>query len=519
MRFLSFLLSALLILPGGTLRAQSTGSKQSSPPVIGSDLPNIGTPADSVWTQDEEYQVGRMVMKGLRDAGQLFEDPEINDYLQSVGGRLVSHAQNHGQRFTIFAVKGSQINAFALPGGFIGVNAGLLLATENESELAGVLAHEISHVTQRHIARGVKAQSRSALVSAAALLAAILVGAAGGNGDAMMGAIAVAQGAAQQQQLNFTRANEYEADRIGIGVLAAAGFNPQSMPDFFETLGRHYGTRPGYIPELLQTHPLTANRIAEARNRAREFEPREVNDSTSYLLARERLRVLTAPEEMDPSSYYEKLISTDAHLNDGRRYGRAVALMNSNKAEEAIPILENLAAADPAITQYRSALGEAQMLAGRVDESLSTFDQAMRLFPRNVPLTMRYAGALMRADQARLAHQILLDLFNAVAPTPEQARFIALCANAAGDIGDAHSYMAEYHVMSGELVLAINQLQLALAVPSLTDVQKARFQARMEQLQEFVPKGGSRLARRDGPQRDDENENRRRPHQGRMSAF
>jgi predicted Zn-dependent protease len=517
MRTPTLLLSALLTLPASTPYAQST-TGQPGPSGVGSDLPSIGTPADSVWTQDEEYQVGRMVMKGLRDAGQLLEDPEINGYLQDVGAQLASHTQNGGQRFTFFAVKGQQINAFALPGGFIGVNAGLLLATRNESELAGVLAHEIAHVTQRHIARGVKAQSRSALVSAAALLAAILVGAAGGDGDAMMGAIAMAQGAALQQQLNFTRANEYEADRIGIGTLAAAGFEPQAMPDFFETLGRQYGSRPGYIPELLQTHPLTANRIAEARNRAREFGPRDTGDSTGYVLARERLRVLTAPGEMDPATYYERLISTQEQLGDGHHYGRALALMSSNRPEEAIPILEKLSSADPAIIQYRSALGEALMLAGRVEDSLNTFEQAMRLFPRNVPLTMRYARGLMRADQARLAHQVLLDLFNAVAPTPEQARFIALCANAAGDVADAYSYMAEYHVMSGELLLAINQLELALGVPNLSEVQKARFKARMEQLQEYAPKGESRLARRGGS-RDDDDNSRRQPRQGRMPAF
>lgn len=517
MRALTFLLSALLVLPTGGAYAQQAPNRPSSSGA--SDLPNIGTPADTVWTQDEEYQVGRMVVKGLRDAGQLLEDPEINEYLQSIGSRLVSHAQDDGLKFTFFAVKNPEINAFALPGGFIGVNSGLLLATKNESELAGVLAHEISHVTQRHIARGIKAQGRSALVSAAALLAAILVGAAGGGGDAMMGAIAMAQGASAQQQLNFTRANENEADRVGIGVLAAAGFDPQAMPDFFETLGRRYGSRPGYIPELLQSHPLTSNRIAEARGRAREYSARKVQDTVSYELSRERLRVLVAPEEADPSAYYEKVISTDDEKeDDGHRYGRALSLIASNKPADAVPILQKLAAANPAIIQYRSALGEALMRAHRADESLDTFNQAMQLFPRNVPLTMHYAEALMRVDQASLAHDILLDLFNAVPPTPEQARFIAVCANAAGDVADAYSYMAEYHVMSGELMLAIGQLELALAVPNLTSVQRARFQARMDELKEYMPKGENRVAR--GSKDGDENGGNRRPRrQVRMSTF
>ncbi len=509
MRFLAFLLSALLVLSQSAAYGQSSARTS-----VGNDLPNIGTPADSVWTQDEEYQVGRMVMRGLRDAGQLLEDPEINEYLQTVGTRLASQTQAEGQRFTFFAVKNPDINAFALPGGFVGVNSGLILATANENELAGVMAHEIAHVTQRHMARGIKAQSRSALVSAAALLAAILVGAAGGGGDAVMGAIAMAQAGSAQQQLNFTRANEYEADRIGLGTLAAAGFDPNGMPNFFETLNRHYGGTPGQVPEFIQSHPLTTNRIAEARNRAREYGKKDVPDTLSYQLAHQRLRVLTIPEGVDAASYYDKLVSADRNkTDDSHDYGRALSYMASGAAEKAVPILRKLAKDNPTVITYRSGLGEALMQAGHTTDSLDVFAQALQLFPRNVPLTMRYGEVLLRADQARMAHQILLDLFNAVPPTPEQARFIALCANTAGDVGDAYSYMAEYYLMSGELMLAINQLQLALAAPNLTDVQKARFQARLDQLKEYMPKGGeNRVARRgDGDERGGERNPRRQP--------
>ncbi len=161
-------------------------------------------------------------------------------------------------RFTFFAVKDSGINAFALPGGFIGVNAGLVTATRNESELAGVLAHEIAHVTQRHIARSVQNAGRANLASAAAILAAILIGATTGlPSDAVMGTVTAAQGLAVQQQINFTRANETEADRVGIGILAAAGFDPAAMPDFFWTMQQRSGSVGRNIPELLRTHPVT----------------------------------------------------------------------------------------------------------------------------------------------------------------------------------------------------------------------------------------------------------------------
>ncbi|HSD74321.1 MAG TPA: M48 family metalloprotease, partial [Steroidobacteraceae bacterium] len=252
------------------------------------DLPDIGTPANTTLTPDDEYQIGAMIVRGLRDAGQILEDPELTEYVQTLGSRLVSHAQGGQQRFQFFLVKDSSINAFALPGGFIGVNAGLVLATANESELAGVLAHEIAHVTQRHIARSIQAQSRASLVSTAAMLAAILIGATTGAGaEVIQGATAVAQGAAAQQRLNFTRANEYEADRVGIGTLAAAGFNPNAMPAFFETMGRRAGLAGSRVPEMLQSHPVTSSRIAESRSRAAQYHLPPATDSRSYRLSRE----------------------------------------------------------------------------------------------------------------------------------------------------------------------------------------------------------------------------------------
>src|SRR5688500_2697653 len=156
---------------------------------------------------EEEYQIGRMIVRGLRDQDQILEDPEVSEYIRSIGGRLSSQANDGSQRFNFFVIRDNGINAFALPGGFIGVNSGLLLDTKNESELAGVIAHEVAHVTQRHIARSIAAQSKSSLVSTAAMLAAILIGVAGG-GDAAMAGMAAAQSLAIQQQISFTRANE-----------------------------------------------------------------------------------------------------------------------------------------------------------------------------------------------------------------------------------------------------------------------------------------------------------------------
>jgi len=452
------------------------------------NLPDIGSPAEAIISLDDEYRIGLMIMRGLRDADQILDDPEVAQYIDTIGHRLSSGAQEGNRRFTFFVVKDNTINAFALPGGFIGVNSGLLMETANESELAGVLAHEISHVTQRHIARSLAEQSRSSIVSTAAMLAAILVGAAAGAGDAAIAGIAAAQTLSLQQQMTFSRAAENEADRVGMGVLAAAGFDPGGMPGFFGTMARRAGANEAQIPAIVRSHPITTERIAESRARAAQYPPHAVTDSVGYALIRERLRVLLTPAGDNPLDFYQASNKKNLNASAARRYGYAIALTASGKPAEAIPVLQQLRDSDETVVLYHTALAQAQSLAGETDAAVTTFEQASRLFPRNVPVTVRYAEALMRANQPKQAHNILLDLFNVVAPTPEQARQIALAANAAGDVADAYYYMAEYHIMGGDLMLAMNQLQMALAAPNLTAVQRARFRARLDEIRAVMPR-------------------------------
>ncbi len=457
---------------------------------IQEQLPEMGTAAQAALSLEDEYSIGRMVMRNLRASGMVLEDPEITEYMQSLGLRLSSlaHDGKNDRTFSFFMVPSRDINAFALPGGFIGVNTGLMLETGNESELAAVLAHEVSHVTQRHIARSVEAQSRASLVSAAAMLAAILIGAAGGSSDATMGAIAAAQGMAAQAQINFTRENEAEADRVGIGILAAAGFDPNAMPAFFETMFRRTQLAPDQVPAMLRTHPVTSDRVAESKDRALQYPPVAARDSMSYALIKERARVLTTPPGSNALDYYVDVRLDDPDASIGQLYGRGLAELQAGHAAQAVRIFEHLRSAYPEVLAFHTALGQAQESAGNTRAALDTLEHARELAPRNVPVTVRYGQALMQAGRAKKAHEVLLDLFNNVTPTPEQIRLTALAANAAGDVADAYSYMAEYHLMYGDLPLAANQLELALSVPSITDVQRARFVARLKEVREAMPK-------------------------------
>jgi predicted Zn-dependent protease len=486
MRRLSLTLAAAVLAAVTVASADEPLSTQPNlnAPAAGSDLPDMGSPAAAVLSQSDEYRLGAMVAKELRDQNALLEDPEISEYVNGVGLRLASQSTDGGRGFQYFVIKDRTINAFAVPGGFVFINAGLLLASSTESELAGVMAHETAHVTQHHIARMIRDQSKQSLTTAAALLGAILLGALGG-GQALEGGIVAAQGLSVQHQINFTRDNEWEADRVGIGFLAGAGFDPYGMGQMFETMSRHEGLAATYIPAMLIDHPVTTDRIAEQRARAGQFPPRKGKDSLSYALIRERVRVLTATGDVDLAGQYaRKLAHGEPEL--GSRYGQALALMAGNRAEEAVKVLTPLVQQHEGLTLLHATLGQAEARAGHVEEAFATFKRAEELFPRNVPVTVRYAETLMAAGRPAEAHNMLLDLFNNVPPTPDQIRLTALAASAAGDAGDAYFYMGEYQIAGGDLNLAAQQLTLALASPHISQIQRQRYQARLDEVREYL---------------------------------
>jgi len=448
-------------------------------------LPDFGSPADVALSKSREQQLGRGVMLQLRNANAVVDDPQLTEYIGSLGSQLASAANNGDFRFNFFFVRDNQINAFALPGGYIGVNAGLLLATENENELAGVLAHEVSHVTQRHLARAMYDNQRTSIMSMATMLAAILLGAAADvGGDAMAGVVTASQGMAVQRQINFTRANEHEADRVGMEVLSSAGFDPNGMATFFEKLSKRYGGQQQYVPAILQTHPVTTERIGEARARARQLPPATHVDSVGYGLAKARLQVLSAPTAEAAFALFKDKADNGS---PAERYGLALASIRMSLNDNAERLFHALSVENPTIIAYRIGEAEALMASGSTESALKFYKDAVRLFPRNVPLTISNAEALISAGQPSAAHELLLDLLNNVEPTPEQLRLIARAANAEGDVGNAYFYMSYYYASVGNLPLAISQVRLALETPNVETVDRSRFRARLTQLIDYLP--------------------------------
>jgi predicted Zn-dependent protease len=447
-------------------------------------LPDMGSPADAILSKTDEAQIGRAIMHSIRASGQLVEDPLITEYVNEIGHRVAAFANDGDYKFTFFVVNDPSINAFALPGGFIGVHTGLIEATRSEDELAGVLAHEIAHVTQRHIARAVHANSRQSLMSTAIMLGAILAGAAGAGSDVVQGGIAVAQGSQAQAQINFTRSNEHEADRIGIEALADAGFDPQGMASFFEVISRQTGSGEFKVPEFLRTHPVSSARIAESRSRARDYPAVRGNDSKNYGVARARLLVARQKTAEDAVEYFER--QNYEFMTVAQRYGLAVAYTRDGEHVKANRIFEELVNREPEVIPYHIGLAESQLALEQIDVARRTFEKARELFPRNTPLIVSYAQALLQLGDATYAHEILLDLLNNTPPTPEQVRLIARAADEAGDAAEANYYMAEYRFMIGDLVGGVAFLQRALNVPDLNEIQRIRFEARIDFVREFM---------------------------------
>jgi predicted Zn-dependent protease len=291
-----------------------------------------------------------------------------------------------------------------------------------------------------------------------------------------------------QHQINYTRKDEFEADRIGIGTMAVAGYDPLGMASFFNYMGRE-GPNPSRINavQFLIDHPIFSDRVAEARDRAAQIGRIHHEDSLGYRLMKERLRSVAADPQV-ARQYYVNLLKNGGGKTIEERYGKDVAEIAVRNPAAAIPDLQDLVRDYPKVTQFYGALGQAYLANNQPKESASVLERAMILFPRNVPITIRLAETLMHSGDNKRAHLVLLDLFNSVEPTADQTRLIAKAASTAGDYADSYSYMAEFYLMTGNLNMAASQLQMALNLPGLDAVQRARYSARLEEIRAAMPK-------------------------------
>lgn len=448
-------------------------------------LPTMGDPADQILSPARERELGEAFMRQVSDRLQIIEDPLLNDYLAGLGARLVTASQQTGATFTFFMVNDAAINAFAAPGGFIGVNSGLMLAAGNESQLAGVLAHEVAHVTQRHIARAYAASQTSGLPTAAAILAAILLG--GTSPQASQAAIATGIAASQQLQLNYTRANEYEADRLGIQFLARADFDPGGMVDFFSVLERQNALDGISPPEYLSTHPLSSNRVAEARARAQSLTTGDQRkDSMTFQLARARARVLTASDTTRLRATLDKEMAEAQGLaRQPLQYASAVLAERTGDHRRVAAIVQELSDRDPDNIAYSILAASNAFALGQPAEGRAQFEVLLELYPSNVPVLLAYAQASeAHGDNDRAAKTLRRAL---QLPGYHQAttyRSLARVEDKRNRRVESLESLAEYHALTGQTRMAINQLEQALRRTDKNSDQGLRIAARLQQLRD-----------------------------------
>jgi predicted Zn-dependent protease len=432
------------------------------------ELPEMGDSSGSLLTIAEEKELGEEFFRYLHSELSINQDAEIQEYIQTIGNRLATNSDTPGYNFHFFVVMENDINAFAGPGGYIGVNSGLILMTEAESELASVMAHEIAHVTQRHLYRGVEAQQRLSIPTMAATLAAIALGTQSPQmGQAALMAI---QAGNVQFQIDFTRAHEEEADRVGMQTLSGSNYDPRSMPTFFERLQQSSRYSDGKnVPEFLRTHPVTASRISDTRGRADNYPYKQYPDSLAYQLTRAKIRVLTDTNTAEVQKYFQtKLNQGTSEQRTVAQYGMGLVALNLQKYAEAEAIFQALAKTYPNQEQYGAALARTALEARQYDVALNRYKKLMGKFPNNNAIKLEYVTLLLKMGDAEQARKVLFALNTDAQQLPVYTELLAQVYGNLHQAAESHRYLAEHYYLTGHTPEAILQIRLAKNSKGLT---------------------------------------------------
>jgi predicted Zn-dependent protease len=450
-------------------------------PGFADDLPSLGDASSAIVSPQQEYQLGRAWLAMLRSQVSQLNDPLLKDYVETSVYKLVETSQVNDRRLEFILINSPQLNAFAAPGGIVGVNGGLFLNAQTESEYASVLAHELAHVSQRHFARGVEASQRMQIPMMAALLGGIIVAAAGA-GDAGIAAIASTQAAAIQEQLRFSREKEQEADRIGMLNLEKAGYDPRSMPTMFERLMRQYrfNAKP---PEFLLTHPVTESRIADTRNRAEQFKPGGKEDSLTYQLIRARVQLFYEDSPGLAAKRFRAQLDENPK-SDVARYGLAIAQIKGSLFNDARENLKQLLAKSPDEIIYNLAQVDLDIANNRLPDAQTRVDRMLVQYPRNYPLNQVRVDLLLKQNRPADAEKALEALLKNRPNDPDVWYMVAETRGLSGNIIGLHQARAEYFALIGDYRQAIQQLDFAKRRAGTNFPLSSRIDARQRELME-----------------------------------
>lgn len=432
-----------------------------SQPLAAADLPDLGEVSRQYFSDLDEQQLSRTIMRDIYADPLYLDDPQIEAYFEQLGYRLVSVSSRNQRDFNFFVIQDPSINAFALPGGNIGVHTGLILGAQNESELASVLSHEIAHVTQEHISRMVAAQSQGYWPTLAALGLALL--ASRSNPNVASAAIASTQALSIQNQLNYTREYEREADRIGYETLIKAGFDSRGMSSFFSKLQRTNRLYDTSAPAYLRTHPLTSERIADMEARVASTPYLQIPDSLDFQLVRARLRAREGTAQEAIKIFQAQLKDKRYSQAAAAHYGLALAYLRARNYSGAESEIQQLTAqSKPRSPMIATLAGRVAQESGNLERALERYRAGSATYPAYRPLLYGYADSLLSAGRARDSASFLTSQLNT---WPRDARLWRLAGQAHTRLGQrlqSHRAIAEAFALSGNLTAAIEQINLAI---------------------------------------------------------
>lgn len=457
------------------------------------DLPDMGASADTILSRKEEEEYAKALVRQMRAYEVLVEDPLISGFFEDMGYRLASNSNRPDKSFTFVVLDQPVVNAFAAPGGVIALYRGLILAADDQNEVAGVLAHEIAHITQLHLYRALENQQAMTIPIALAMLGLVLAG--GGSGEAIQGALIGGQAAAVQAQINFTRQNEYEADRIGISTLSRAGYDPAGMGEFFEKMSRITRAMGEGPPEYLRTHPVSVSRIAEADNRAQNMPKPPPSDGKDFYLVQARLRALSEKVPDTALQWFDNRMDradVGQAETDALFYGRAIVLQRKGEFDEARKLLQNLLDRDRHLA-YELQLADLDLDAGDEAAAIDRLADLYQTFPGNHAISMQYAEALLHdqdAGHAETAAVVLRQQLLTHSQDPKLYELYGRASNLAGDRVRAKEAIAESYYLRGGVHEAAMQLQELVARDDLDYYQRARITARINALRLELAKLG-----------------------------
>jgi predicted Zn-dependent protease len=448
-------------------------------------IPNLGASSTSLYSEQYERRLGSLWLKVFRAQAPVLDDPLLADYIENLIFELVLHSDLRDRQLQLVVVDNPTINAFAVPGGIIGVHNGLIHHAQSEDELAAVLAHEIAHLSQRHFSRQREQAANRSKLTIAGLMAGIVLAATAGS-DAGLAAMTATQAAAQDSRLRYSRANESEADRIGLKTLVASGRDPHAAADMHERmLSAHRLYSTNRLPEFLRTHPLSEKRVADMRNRARS-ERRVIRPkSFDFELMQARVRHQLAQSPVDAVNLFRDQTKRGGTEAAAGWYGLSLAYIDSGQPVKARQALEQAMRPDPNNLTFVIASSEIDTAMGQHQRAITRLKNRLSLSPGNHPLTIAYADALWQAGLPHVAAQLLKNQSKKTPEDPGVWYRLAEVQGLAGDIIGLHQSRAEYFILVGALDSAQNQLNYALKLVNNNFTQSATINERLRDVMDI----------------------------------